>query len=174
MKLHSLGILLSCLLFSIGSIIAQIEEEPPVSNSLSNLSGFSITGHSYPVSANNDVHKSFMVLYGLNGIQLELQGFYDTYMYTERFRSSIIGKGYINEKFYLLSGMDVEVATERRELLNAPYRLGFVAGAGYDVDKNFMIEVKSNVQLNKSNIGMFGESQIEMPSVYTVGSKWKF
>ena len=49
-----------------------------------------------------------------------------------------------------------------------------MAGTGYDVSENFMIELKSNVQLNKSTIGAFGETQIAMPSVYTIGSKWKF
>ena len=70
--------------------------------------------------------------------------------------------------------MDVEVATEDAGTGLVPYRLGFVAGAGYDVSDNFMLEVKSNVQINKSSIGTFGETHVEMPTVYTIGSKWKF
>lgn len=153
----------------------QTIEEPPVSNLPSSLSGLSVTGHAYPISAIGDVHKSFMVQFGIfKSTQLELQGFYDTYILSERFRSSQLFKRYLNDRLYLLTGLEVEVATEKDELLNAPYRLGFVAGTGYDVSENFMIELKSNVQLNKSTIGAFGETQIAMPSVYTIGSKWKF
>jgi hypothetical protein len=153
----------------------QTIEEPPASNLPSSLSGLSITGHAYPISAIGDVHKSFMVQYGIfKSTQLELQGFYDTYILSERFRSSLLFKRYLNDRLYLLTGLEVEVATEKKELLEAPYRLGFVAGTGYDVSENFMIELKSNVQLNKSTIGAFGETQVTMPSVYTIGSKWKF
>lgn len=161
-------------LFSI-VLYGQTIEEPPTSKLPSSLSGISITGHSYPVSAIGDVHKSFMVQYGIfKSTQLELQGFYDTYILSERFRSSLLFKRYLNDRLYLLSGLEVEVATEKNELMVAPYRLGFVVGTGYDVSENFMIELKSNVQLNKSTIGAFGETQVNMPSVYTIGSKWKF
>jgi len=93
---------------------------------------------------------------------------------SERFRSSVLAKVYLNEKLYLLSGFEAEVATEKAGVGQTPYRLGFVAGAGYDINENFMIELKSNVQLNKSNIGAYGETQVTIPSVYTIGSKWKF
>ena len=153
----------------------QTIEEPPVSGLQSSQKGFLITDHAYPTGATGDIHKSFMMQYGITkSLKLELQGFYDTYILSERFRSSLLFKRYLNDRLYLLSGLEVEVATEKDELLDAPYRLGFVAGTGYDVSENFMIELKSNVQLNKSTIGAFGETQVTMPSVYTIGSKWKF
>ena len=112
--------------------------------------------------------------YGISkSTQIELQGFYDTYLLTERFRSSFIGKAYLNEKVYLLSCLEVEVVTEYAGKVEVPYRLGFVAGAVYDISDGFMIEVKSNVRLNNSNIGAFGEALVKMPSVYDKGSKWK-
>ena len=155
--------------------IGQTTEESPPTKSPSSLIGLSISGHAYPISAIGDVHKSFMVQYGISkSTQFELQGFYDTYLLTERFRSSLIGKVYLNEKLYLLSGVEVEVATEDAGKVAVPYRLGFVAGSGYDISDNFMIEAKRNVQLNNSNIGAFGETLVKMPAVYTIGSKWKF
>ena len=103
-------------LFSIVSN-GQTIEEPSTSNLPSSLSGLSITGHAYPVSAIGDVHKSFMVQYGIfKSTQLELQGFYDTYILSERFRSSLLFKRYLNDRLYLLSGLEVEVATEKDEL----------------------------------------------------------
>ena len=54
----------------------QTIEEPPVTYLPSSLTGLSITGHAYPTSAIGDVHKSFMVQYGVSkSLQLELQGF---------------------------------------------------------------------------------------------------
>ncbi|WP_300023393.1 hypothetical protein [uncultured Maribacter sp.] len=153
----------------------QTKEEPPVTNLPSSLSGLSITGHAYPISAIGDIHKSFMLQYGISkSFQLELQGFYDTYILSERFRSSVLAKVYLNKRLYLLGGVEAEIATENAGVGQTPYRLGFVAGAGYDVCENFMIELKSNVQLNQSTIGAFGETQFVMPSVYTIGSKLKF
>lgn len=141
----------------------------------SSLTGLSLTGHVYPIGATGDVYKSFMVQYGVTkSMQLELQGFYDTYILSERFRSSLLAKVYLNKKLYLLSGLDVEVATENAGFGPVPYRLGYVAGAGYDVTENFMIEIKSSIQLNNTDIGAFGETQVKMPSVYTFGSKLKF
>lgn len=171
MKLLVIGYLLLYVITTVGQTI----EEPPPPTNPSQLSSLSISGHTYPVSANGDVHKSFMVQYGISrDTQLELQGFYDTYLLTERFRTSLVGKIYLSNKLYLFSGIEVETATSMNGDYPSPYQLGFVAGTGYDVNENFMIEIKSNVQLNNANIGVFGESLIEMPTVYTIGSKWKF
>jgi hypothetical protein len=135
----------------------------------------SISGHAYPVSLNGDVHKSFIMQYGISkAIQIELQGFYDTYLLTERFRTNLEGKVYLNDKLYLFSGLDVEASTGGYGKVLSAYRLGFVASADYDVSDNFMIEVMSNVQLNNASNDVFGESLIEMQAIYTIGSKLKF
>ncbi|SNR77622.1 hypothetical protein SAMN04488009_3732 [Maribacter sedimenticola] len=175
MKTSSFKILVSTYLFiSVSTMFGQTTEDPVSTNALP-LSKLSISGNAYPVTAIGDVHKSFLVGYGIsNGLQMELHGFYDTYLQTERFRTNLLGKVYLTEKLYLLSGLEVEVATESQELMEAPYRLGFVAGTGYDISDNFMVEMKSNVQLNKDAIGAFGEKLIEMPAVHTIGGKWRF
>jgi hypothetical protein len=148
--------------------------EEPLSKSTP-LSKLSIYGYAYPISAIGDVHKSFLVQYGFTkDFQVELQGFYDTYILTERFRSKLQGKIFLNENMYLLSGLEAEVATENVGNTPTPYRLGFVAGAGYNVNENFMLEVKSNIQLNNSKIGAFGEKFVKMPIWYSAGGKWKF
>ncbi|MDF4204675.1 hypothetical protein PXD56_17020 [Maribacter sp. SA7] len=163
------------LFFFVIASSGQTVEEPPVSGLQSSQKGFLITGHAYPTGATGDIHKSFMIQNGITkSLKLELQGFYDTYILSERFRSSVLTKVYLNEKLYLLSGLEAEVATEKAGVGQTSYRLGVVPGAGYDINENFMIELKSNVQLNKSNIGVYGETRLAMPSVYTIGSKWKF
>ena len=153
----------------------QTIEEPPATNLPSSLTGLSITGHAYPASAIGDVHKSFMVQYGVSkSLQLELQGFYDTYILSERFRSSVLAKVYLNERLYLLGGLEAEIATENAGVGQTPYRIGFVTGIGYDVDPNLMIELKANVQFNNPSIGAFGEKHVVTPAALTIGSKWKF
>lgn len=79
-----------------------------------------------------------------------------------------MGKIYLNDKLYLFSGMEVKAETGNYDNVSSIYRLGFIASAGYAIRENFMIEVKSNVQLNNSSIGIFGEILIEMPVVYTI------
>jgi len=171
MKVFFVSIMFLCTF----SIKGQTVEEPTTTTAPSSLIELSFSGNAYPISAIGDVHKSFMVQYGISkSTQLELQGFYDTYLLTERFRTNLVGKVYLNDKLYLFSGMEVEAETGSYSNFISPYRLGFVAGAGYDINENFMIEVKSNVQLNNSSIGVFGESLIGMPAVYTIGSKFKF
>ncbi len=158
------------------TLMAQkIEEQPKTLPS--SLLGLSMSGHSYPVSLNGDIHKSFLVVYGIStNTKVELQGFYDTYLLTERFRTNFGGKYYLNEQLYVFSGMEMERATGNFIRLPVPdsYRVGVVAGAGYDVSENFMIEIKSNIQVNNATIGLYGESLIKMPAVYTIGSKLKF
>lgn len=170
MKVFVVSIIFLCTF----SIKGQTVEELPTTLR-SSLIGLSISGHAYPSFFNGENHKSFIVRYGISkATQIELQGFYDTYLLTERFRTNLVGKVYLNDKLYLFSGMEVEAETGSYSNFISPYRLGFVAGAGYDINENFMIEVKSNVQLNNSSIGVFGESLIGMPAVYTIGSKFKF
>jgi hypothetical protein len=74
--------------------------------------------------------------------QIELQGVYDTYLLTERFRTNLVGKIYLNDKLYLFSGMEVKAETGNYDNVSSTYRLGFIASAGYAISENFMIGVK--------------------------------
>lgn len=155
-------------------VIAQVTEKPQQVGS-SPLYGSSITGHSYPLFLNGEKHSAFMVRYGISrATQLELEGFYDTYLMTNRFRTSLVGKVYLDDKLYLFSGLDAEIDIDKYSMKPKAPRLGVVSGVGYDINGDFMLEAKSNFQLNNSNIGLYGESIIPMPSVFTLGSKFKF
>ena len=170
MKVWGVWLVIFCTITAIGQTV----EEFPVTKP-SSLTGLSISGHSYPLFLGGEEHSSFLVQYGFSeSAQLELQGFYDTYLLTNRFRTSLLGKIYLDEKAYLLSGFDTEIEISKYGNKPVPPRLGFVNGVGYDVKDNLMLEVKSNLQLNNTKMGLFGESQIKMPSVFTIGSKLKF
>lgn len=157
------------------TVLGQFTEEEPPSNSQSQLFSLSTSGHGYPVTAIGNIHKSFMVLYVISrDTQLELQGFSDTYLITERIRTRLGGKVHLNDTLYVLSGMEVETDTGNYNRALSLYRLVFVAGAGYDVSENLMIELKGNVQMNNANNGVCRDSLIEMPAGYTIGSKLNF
>ena len=76
----------------------------------SSLIRLSISGNSYPIFLNGEEHSSFMVNYGVSRqTQLELQAFYDTYLMSKRFRTSLVDKLYLSDKQYLFSGLDLEM-----------------------------------------------------------------
>jgi hypothetical protein len=154
--------------------IAQNIEKPSQSTNPS-LNAISISGQSYPIFLNGEEHSSFMVKYGISkSTQLELQGFYDTYLMSNRFRTCLVGKAYVNDKLYVFSGLDVEIDIAKYGQRSQAPRLGVVSGVGYDSNENFMLEAKSIIQLNNSKVGSYGESLVPMPSVFILGSKFKF
>ena len=156
------------------NVIAQKIEDPPTTNS-SSFTSLSIAGNSYPIFLNREEHSSFTINYGISKqALLELQGFYNTYLLTNRVRTSLTGKVYLNDKLHLFSGLDLELEASKYGRPPQPYRLGSLMGAGYDVNDNLMFEAKSNIQLNNSKMGLYGESLIPMNSAFSLGSKIKF
>lgn len=131
----------------------------------------------YPNFMNGEVHSSFLLNYQLSDkAQLELQAFYDNYLLTDRFRASMAFKRYLTKKFYLFAGVEMEAEFVKGNILikKRPPRIGVISGFGYDVNSNFTMEAKSNIGINQSSMGVFGEALIPMPKVYTIGGKIKF
>lgn len=153
--------------------IAQKIEDPLAANNSS--TGLSISGNSYPIFLNVEKHGFFKINYGISKqALLELQGFYNTYLLTNRVRTSLTGKVYLNDKLHLFTGLDLELESSKYGRSPEPYRFGNVMGAGYDINDNFLFEAKSNIQLNNSKMGLYGESLMPMRSVFSMGSKFKF
>lgn len=142
---------------------------------------FTLDAHGYPTSIWGEEHASFEVNYRLSPkFVAQLQGFYDEYacgLCSDRFRTFAGLKWYVSNRVYLISGMDIEaeVGVHGRQArdMRKP-RVAFIGGLGYDVRENLLLEAKGNFQLNNSKIGAFGEPQIRMPKLYTVGGKLKF
>ncbi|MFS4467686.1 hypothetical protein [Maribacter sp. 2210JD10-5] len=154
---------------------AQLVETPPVSSD-SVKTGLSITGFSYPIFLNGEEHSSFAVEYRFNSkLAAELQGFYDTYLHANRIRGNVRLKYYLTKKLFVFGGPEVEGDQNKYIGLQVqPPRIGLIMGVGYEVDKNFMLEAGSNLQINNSPMGAYGEPLINMPSVWTLGGKVKF
>ena len=167
-------ILGACLVF-LQILSGQLTEEPPKDYGDSK-NKLMIDGRSYPIFLNGEEHSSFLVRYNvLERLKLDLNGFYDTYLMTNRIRTNFLGKWYVQKNLYIFSGLEVEMeANKYSELKPMPPRVGFISGMGYDVNDNFTIEAKGNFQLNNSPMGAYGEYFIPMPQVYTIGGKLKF
>ena len=136
----------------------------------------SLEAFSYPLFLGNEQHSNITIKYGLNeSLLVELQGFYDTYLLENRVRSSLIFRKYLTKRLHVLFGGEVEIRLQNATFpLKNAQRFSLISGFGYDVDDNFLLEVKRNSQMGKSTIGAFGESLIPAPQLFTLGGKIKF
>ena len=70
---------------------------------------------------------------------------------------------------YFFSGMEMEKDLNKYGNEPAPPRLDFMNGVGYDVDNNFLIEARHDLQFNKT-----GNGQFTAPVMFSIGGKYKF
>lgn len=136
----------------------------------------SLKAFSYPLFLGHEQHSNITIKYGLNeSLLVELQGFYDTYLLENRVRSSLIFRQYLTKRLHVLFGGAAEIRLRNPTFpLKNAQRFSLITGFGYDVDENFLLEVKSNSQMGESTIGAFGESLIPTPQLFTLGGKIKF
>ena len=166
-----MGKLTFVLLFSTFFGYAQIEDSFD-SNGTGNLD---LSSFAYPMFLGKEQHSYFLVNYKISQkLEVDLQGFYDTYLTSNRLRTSLILKRYLTNKFYLFSGIEVEAADQKSIFSAPPPRIGVLTGFGYDFTENFLIEGKFNAQVNDSPMGAYGEPFAKMPRVYTIGGRIKF
>ncbi len=146
------------------------------SNSASIPERLTLSSFAYPIFLDGEQHSSYALEYTFNSkFRIELQGFYDTYRETDRYRNNLRVKYNLNDHWYVFSGGGLEVDTNKyakKETL--PPRYGIMNGIGYEVKNNFLFEAGHNLQINNSPMGAFGESLVPMPKVYTLGGKLKF
>lgn len=164
-----------CFVFLIQVISGQVTEETP--NTATNLEpGLSLEAFSYPLFLGGEEHGTFTLGYTFaTPFKIELNGFYDTYRETNRFRSNLRIKSYLTDNWYLFSGGELEMDTNKYGLKeNLIPRIGFISGVGYDVNNNFLFEAGSNLQINNSYMGAFGEHRVLTPQVYSFSGKFKF
>ena len=129
-----------------------------------------VDSFSYPTFLNGERHASFLIDYGLSeALRIELEGFYDTYLLGDVFKVSIAPKWYVSKRMYFFSGMEMEKDLNKYGNEPAPPRLDFMNGVGYDVDNNFLIEARHDLQFNKT-----GNGQFTAPVMFSIGGKYKF
>ena len=141
--------------------------------------GLQLESFGYPTFFGGERHSSFHLKYPItNTIRAELDAFYDTYVLSDRFRTDIHIKNYLNENWYLFSGIESEFSFNKYPVLEsqkqAPPRIGIISGFGYEVNKNFTMEAQSNFQINNVPTGAYGEPLVPMPQIYTLKGRMKF
>lgn len=129
-----------------------------------------VDGFSYPIFLNGEQHASFLIDYELQKtLQVELEGFYDTYLLGDVFKVSIAPKWYVSKRMYFFSGIEVENNLDKYGEKPPPVRLDFINGVGYEVDDSFTIEARHDLQFNET-----GGVQFTTPVMFSVGGKYKF
>ena len=141
--------------------------------------GLQLESFGYPIFFGGEQHSSFHLKYPItNTIRAELNTFYDTYILSDRIRTNIQLKKYLDDNWYLFSGIEHDIGTHKYPDLKimkpTQPRIGVISGFGYEVNKNFTMEAQSNFQINNAPIGAYGEPLIPMPHVYTLKGKIKF
>lgn len=163
-----------CSVFIMWLLASNAQETSPYS--INNGSRLHLEDFSYPQFMNGEVHASFLLNYRLTNKSLvEMQGFYDTYLLADRFRTSLVFKHYLTQNLSVFSGLELEL--ERIKMPQwmeiRPPRLGAIGGLGYDVNSGFSLEAKSNIGINRTSMGAYGYSA-PMPKVFTLAGKIKF
>lgn len=143
-------------------------------------------GHSYPDFLFGEKHAWLLIGYSITGsTAVEIQAFYDKYVMEERLRVPLTVKQYFGSKWYVFSGVEYDFLLTSMENLDAIQqnitkpqikpRLDYLGGVGYDVQEDFMLDVKVNQQINDSKLHYFGQkTNTGRNSLLTIGGRYKF
>ena len=132
--------------------------------------GLFVEDFAYPVFLDEEMHSSFTVGYEFDAkFLVELQGFYDTYRLSDVFGMNFRSRYYFSSKFYLFSGIGLEIERDKYGLRPPPPRIKTTNGFGYDVDNKFSLEAKHDLHFNKTNFGNYGT-----PNLFSISGKYKF
>jgi len=130
----------------------------------------SLHSRSYPSLPNGDTHSYFDLNYQLDSqLQLELRGFYDTYMLADIFKLNFKFKKYIGKKFYIFSGLGLEKEYSKYGVKSPETIFKYSYGAGIDINENFFIEAGQQIQTDNDYRGNYA-----LPKVFTLTGKYKF
>ncbi len=164
------------IVFFFSGLVGLYGQEPkPDPLGLVKQNNLTIEGFSYPLFLDSEEHASFLINYDLfEEMDVLLEGFHDTYVNSNRFRTALLGRYYLTERIYLLSGLELEREAKKDGGTPLSPRLGILSGAGYEVQENFFLEARANIQFNDSKLGSLGEPVIPTPALYSLGGKFKF
>ena len=130
-----------------------------------------LTDFAHKTFGNWEQHSDFTIKYSLDPqLSLELQGFFDTYIFEDVFKAPFIGRKYISKKLNVFSGVEVEA---RRLLFKnnswTPPLLKTKNGIGYDINTNFQLQLEHDMQFNNARPGAYS-----FPKLLSFRGKLKF
>jgi hypothetical protein len=118
----------------------------------------------------SEQHSSFEIGYKISpSLFFEWRGNYDSYRLADVFKTPLLAKFYITNRFYMFSGIELEMERDKMQIDLPPPQLKYKNGFGYDVQRNFMLQFEHDLHFNKSIIGAYGT-----PSLFSLSGKYKF
>lgn len=109
-------------------------------------------GFSYADFGTGEEHSNFSLLYKVNPkLQVELQGFYDTYRVSDVFDVSFRVKWYPVKKIYLFSGLGTQVQGLKLGASLPRMSAYMMNGVGYEPTNNISIQAVNDINLNKNS-----------------------
>ncbi|WP_109300932.1 hypothetical protein [Aquimarina sp. AU474] len=133
----------------------------------------STSGASYVDKLNPGQHAVFTINYRVSSnLFFETRGDLKVYGLVEVFKTSLLAKRYVSDKFYFLSGGEVELTRDfsGRGVQQFSPQLKLLNGFGYDINSHFTIEALHDLNFSEnSNLGPFAN-----PNMFSVKGKFKF
>lgn len=116
------------------------------------------SGARYTDDFNPEIHANFEVNYKVtSNLFFAIRGYRNKYVAQDVFGGSFFARQYLSKRLYLYSGIHTEFTgglSLGEEPLIILSRLNAINGVGYDINKNFSIEVENAINL-KRNFGGF-------------------
>ena len=133
-------------------------------------SNFYTKNFSYPAFMDNEMHTQSTLGYELDEkFLVELRNYYDTYRDVDFYQLALEFKYYPTDNFYLVNGIRMERALSKYDNEVPKPQFMMTNGVGYDVNKNFMMEARHDLNITKEKNKAVGKS-----SMFSVLSKIKF
>lgn len=140
--------LLLPLTFLLGVIWVHAQEET-IPNSLGSLS---ISSIGYANYSNDEQHSSFIIDWKINEKNaLMLRGFYDTNSMGDIFKTQLLFRKSISDRFYIFSGLEMNMERTVIGGANGTKNFKAINGVGYKVQEDFLIELMSETLMGKQN-----------------------
>ncbi|RKR06465.1 hypothetical protein CLV91_3320 [Maribacter vaceletii] len=152
-----------CFSFCIVSFLSFSQEKKPPGK-------VSLHSWSYPSLSNGDTHSYFNLNYKVDThLQLELRGFYDTYLLANVSKFDIVAKKYVTSKGFVFTGLGIEIEESKMGQKSTKPITNYSYGVGVDVNENLFLEARQQIQTNTNVQGIYS-----IPKLFTLGGKFKF
>ena len=131
------------------------------------------SGAKYTDDSSHEFNANFEVNYRVNSnLFFQIRGYRNKYIAQDVFGGSFFAKQYVTKRFYLYSGVSAEfmggVFPNASSTSVKLSQFNMANGMGYDLNKNFTIEVENLINL-KQNFGGFSNQ-----NDFSVRGKFKF
>ncbi|ADV50141.1 hypothetical protein Celal_2863 [Cellulophaga algicola DSM 14237] len=136
----------------------------------SSLIGLSVSSTGYSNYYNDEQHSTFTVDWKINEKNaLLLRGYYDTNSMGDIFKTQLLFRKSISDRFYIFSGLEMNMERIVIDGANSTENFKAINGIGYKVQEDFLIELVNETIIGKQNL-----NNNYSKSLIRLGAKFKF